>query len=290
MRLGVVIPQARPWRDLAQEFSWAEEVGYDVAYVYDHLTHPTAAGGWLADGWSTLAAASATTTRIELGTLVASATLHSPVALARLAATTDDISGGRFVLGLGAGSPRCAGADRDEHPTPGEMFRRLTDVVEGMVAVFDGATEWHGQTRSFQGLETTGLPPGARAPYLMLAAHGPKAIELMVRYADGWNTYGGPGTTDMPVDEFWAGVVQQAARVTEACERAGRDPRELRRSLLLGYGSVRPTGSTAAFVEAAGRAEDLGFHELVVYGPGGPGQRFESDPAVHEAALAQLRG
>jgi alkanesulfonate monooxygenase SsuD/methylene tetrahydromethanopterin reductase-like flavin-dependent oxidoreductase (luciferase family) len=289
-RLGVVIPQARPWRDLAQEFSWAEEVGYDVAYVYDHLTHPTAAGGWLADGWSVLAAASATTSRIELGTLVASATLHSPVALARLAATTDDISGGRFVLGLGAGSPRCAGADRDEHPTPGEMFRRLTDVVEGMLAVFDGATEWQGQTRSFQGLETTGLPPGARAPYLMLAAHGPKAIELMVRYADGWNTYGGPGTTDMPADDFWAGVVQQTARVDEACERAGRDPQELRRSLLLGYGAVRPTQSTGAFVEAAGRAEELGFHELVVYGPGGPGERFESDPAVHEAALRQLRG
>src|SRR5690348_17360011 len=59
----------------------SEDVGYDVAYVYDHLTHPTAAGGWLADGWSILAAAAATTTRIELGTLVASATLHSPVAM-----------------------------------------------------------------------------------------------------------------------------------------------------------------------------------------------------------------
>jgi alkanesulfonate monooxygenase SsuD/methylene tetrahydromethanopterin reductase-like flavin-dependent oxidoreductase (luciferase family) len=290
MRLGVVVPQTRPWQDLAREFSWAEDVGYDVAYVYDHLTHPTAAGGWLGDGWSVLAAAALSTSRIELGTLVASATLHSPVALARLAATTDDVSGGRFVLGLGAGSPRCAGADRDEHPTPGEMFRRLVDVVEGMVAVFDGATEWQGATRSFQGLETTGLPPGARPPYLMLAAHGPQAIELMVRHADGWNTYGGPGSSETAPDEYWAGVAQQASRVTEACERAGRDPGELRRSLLLGYGAVRPTASTGAYVEAVRRAQELGFDELVVYGPGGPGERFESEPAVHTAAIEQLRG
>jgi len=290
MRLGVVVPQTRPWQELSREFAWAEDVGYDVAYVYDHLTHPTAEGGWLADGWSILAAASATTSRIELGTLVASATLHSPVAMARLAATTDDISGGRFVLGLGAGSPRCAGADRDEHPSPGEMFRRLTDVVEGMLAVFDGATEWRGGTRSFGGLETTGLPPGARPPYLMLAAHGPKAIELMVRHADGWNTYGGPGSTTLDPEAYWVGVVEQAARVTETCERLGRDPGELRRSLLLGYGTVRPTASVEAFTDAAGRAQELGFDELVVYGPGGPGEQFRSDPAVHEAALAQLRG
>src|SRR3954454_12833255 len=110
MRLCVVMPQTRPWREVAAEFTWAEEAGYDVAYVYDHLTHPTAAGGWLADGFTTLAAAAGVTSTIELGTLVASATLHSPVALARLAATVDDVSGGPLVPGLGGGSPPCGGA------------------------------------------------------------------------------------------------------------------------------------------------------------------------------------
>ena len=290
MRLGVVIPQARPWRELAQEFAWAEQIGYDVAYVYDHLTHPTAAGGWLADGWSVLAAAAATTTRIDVGTMVASATLHSPVALARLAATTDDLADGRFVLGLGAGSPRCAAADRGESPTPGEMSRRLTDVVEGMVAVFDGATEWQGANRSFSGLETTAFPPGARRPYLMLAAHGPRAMELMVRYADGWNTYGGPTSSVLQPDDYWSLVREQVDRMTRACDTAGRDPATLRRSLLLGYGSVRPTKSVAAYVEAAEQAQALGFDELVVYGPGSPGEGLASDPAVHLDALARLKG
>lgn len=290
MRLGVVIPQTRPWQELAGEFGWAEDVGYDVAYVYDHLTHPTAAGGWLADGFTTLTAAAAVTSRMQLGTLVASATLHSPVALARLAATVDDVSGGRLVLGLGAGSPRCALADRDEDPSPREMFARLADVVTGLQAVWDGATGWQGEARGFSGLETLPLPAGARPPYLMLAAHGPRAIALTVRYADGWNTYGGPGASLVEPADYWAAVTDQATRVTEACERAGRDPASLRRSLLVGYGTVRPTGSVASYLEVAERAQALGFDEVAVYGPGGPGEQFTSDPAVHAEALARIRG
>jgi alkanesulfonate monooxygenase SsuD/methylene tetrahydromethanopterin reductase-like flavin-dependent oxidoreductase (luciferase family) len=289
LRLGVVIPQTRPWRELGADFRWAEEVGYDVAYVYDHLTHPTAAGGWLADGFSVLTAAAATTSRIGLGTLVASATLHSPVALARLAATVDDVSDGRLVLGLGAGSPRCAVADRGESPTPREMYVRLVDVVEGLAAVFDGDTAWQGATRSFEGLETTPLPADGRRPYLMLAAHGPRTIELLVRHADAWNTYGGPGSSEVDPAAYWEAVAEQARRVTAACHEAGRDPGDLRRSLLVGYGTVRPTESVASYLEVAERARDLGFDELVVYGPGGPGERFTSDPAVHADVLTQLR-
>jgi alkanesulfonate monooxygenase SsuD/methylene tetrahydromethanopterin reductase-like flavin-dependent oxidoreductase (luciferase family) len=290
MRLGVVMPQTRPWRDQALDFAWAEEVGYDVAYVYDHLTHPTAAGGWLADGFATLAAAAGVTTTLGLGTLVASATLHSPVSLARVAATVDDVSGGRLVLGLGAGSPRCAVADRGEEPSPGEMHRRLVDVVEGLTAVLDGATEWRGSTRSFAGLETTPLPPGATRPYLMLAAHGPRTLRLAARHADGWNTYGGPGSSLSEPEDYWRAVADQAAGMTAACEAEGRDPGTLRRSLLVGYGAVRPASSVAAYVETAERAEALGFDELVVYGPHGPGERFTSDPAVHAAAIARLGG
>jgi alkanesulfonate monooxygenase SsuD/methylene tetrahydromethanopterin reductase-like flavin-dependent oxidoreductase (luciferase family) len=289
MRLGVVMPQTRPWREQAADFAWAEEVGYDVAYVYDHLTHPTAAGGWLADGFTTLAAAACATSTIELGTLVASATLHSPVALARLAATVDDISDGRLVLGLGAGSPRCAAADRGEDPSPAEMHRRLVDVVEGLAAVLDGATAWTGATRSFAGLETTPLPPGATRPYLMLAAHGPRTLRLAARYADAWNTYGGPGSSLSTPEDYWSAVADQAAGMTAACKAEGRDPDSLRRSLLVGYGEVRPAESVTAYEETVGRAADLGFDEVVVYGPHGPGEQFTSDPAVHAEAIARLR-
>lgn len=280
----------RPWAQTAEDFRWAEDVGYDVAYLYDHLTHPTAAGQWLAHGLTTLTAAASVTETMQIGTLVASATLHSPVMLARIAATVDDVSGGRLVLGLGAGSPRCAMADRGEDPTPGEMHRRLVDVVEGLAAVFDGATEWSGATRSFSGLETTALPPGATRPYLMLAAHGPRTLRLAARHADAWNTYGGPGSSLSEPEEYWREVSAQVAGLDAACEAEGRDPGSLRRSLLVGYGSVRPTSSVAAYVETVERAAGLGFDEVVVYGPNGPSEQFTSDPEVHARAVARLRG
>ena len=290
MRFGVVIPQAMRWSEWIRQVRWAEQVGYDVAYDYDHLTHPTAAGRWLADGFSFLAAAAASTDRIELGTLVASATLHSPVALARLAASVDDIADGRLVLGVGAGSPRCAAADRDEDPSPREMADRFQDVVEGYRAVFDGATQWQGATRGFRGLETTGLPEGSRAPFLMLAAHGPRAMRLAVRHADGWNTYGGPSAVTLAPEDYWQAVSDQVRAIEAECAAQGRDPGEMRRSLLVGYGQVRPTSSIEAYLDTAGRAADLGFDELCVYGPSGAsGDRFYSEPRTHARALEALR-
>jgi alkanesulfonate monooxygenase SsuD/methylene tetrahydromethanopterin reductase-like flavin-dependent oxidoreductase (luciferase family) len=287
MRLGVVIVQTRPWGRLAQDFRWAEEIGYDAAYVYDHLTHFTAVGGWLADGFATLAAAAAVTERMELGPLVASATLHSPVSLARRAATVQDVSDGRLVLGLGAGAASCAHADRGETPTPQQMFTRLADVVEGLQAVWEGAEEWTGRATSFAGVETLPLAPGATRPFLLLAAHGPKALELTARYADGWNTYGGPGSTTSEPEAFWRTVRDQSGRLDDACERVGRDPGTLRRSLLLGFGTVHPTGSVAAYQDAIGRAEELGFGELIVYGPFGEvGDRFWSEPEIHAEVLS----
>jgi hypothetical protein len=71
---------------------------------------------------------------------------------------------------------------------------------------------------------------------------------------------------------------------------ACREPAVLRRSLLVGYGTVRPAESVATYVEVAERAAALGFDEVVVYGPSGPGERFTSDPAVHAEALVTLRG
>lgn len=286
-RLGVVIVQTRPWAQLAQDFRWAEDVGYDAAYVYDHLTHPSAAGGWLADGFTTLAAAATTTERIELGTMVASAMLHSPVSLARRAATVQDVSRGRLVLGVGAGSPREPLADTGAPLTTREMAVRFGDLIAGLDAVWHGETEWEGAARSFSGLETVPLPEGSRRPFLLLAAHGPKALALTAQYADGWNTYGGWGASQLAPEDFWAEIAEQVQRLDDTCDRAGRLPGTLRRTLLLGYGAVRPTESVGAYQDALGRAGELGFDELVVYGPFGlPGERFTSDAQVHADVLA----
>ncbi|MBD3943305.1 LLM class flavin-dependent oxidoreductase [Microbacterium sp. NEAU-LLC] len=287
-RISVVIPPVGSWREQGRWYRWAEQTGYDVAYTYDHLTHATAPGMWLSEAFTTLTAAAGTTERIRLGTLVASAVFRTPVTLARIAMTVQDISGARLVLGLGAGAPTCALADHGVRERPRDMSARFADVVRGYTAVLDGATEWQGATLSFRGLETTSAPDGTLRPELLLAAHGPRALALAAEFADTWNTYGGPGSTTLDPDDYWALLARQAQGFDRACEDAGRAPGAVRRSLLLGFGQVRPTTSVDDYLAAAERAEALGFDELVVYAPDSPAG-MDSDPVVHERALARLR-
>ena len=132
-------------------------------------------------------------------------------------------------------------------------------------------------------------PDGVADPFLLLAGHGPKALRLVVEAGDGWNTYGGPGSTQLEAADFWALLGEQSARIDSLCEGTGRDPGTLRRSLLLGFGQVRPATSVASYAESAERAAELGFDELVVYGPESPAG-MGSDPTVHEQALERIRG
>lgn len=287
-RISLVIPPVGPWRAQERWYRWAEDVGYDVVYTYDHLTHATAEGQWLSEAFTTLTAAAAVTERVRLGTLVASAVFRTPVTLARVAMTVQDVSGGRLVLGLGMGAPTCAMADHGHQDPVREMSARFADVVRGYGAVLDGATEWQGETLSFAGLGTTAMPEGVTRPELLLAAHGPRALALAAAHADTWNTYGGPGSTALDPEDYWSLLAEQAAGFADACATAGREPGAVRRSLLLGFGKVRPTTSAGEFVAAAERAEHLGFGELVVYAPDSPAG-MGSDPAVHERALSRLR-
>lgn len=287
-RIGLLVPPVGPWSAQARGFRWAEEVGYDVVYTADHLTHPMLPNLWLAEAFSTLTGAAAVTDRILLGTLVASSVFRTPVSLARIAMTVQDISGGRLVLGVGMGSPVCAVADRGVPSTFGEMSDRFADVVRGCRAVLDGTTDWQGHTMSFGGLETTAMPEGAVVPELLLAGHGPRSMALAATYADTWNTYGGPGAAELEGDEFWQLVGRQNEGFAAACERQGRDPSSVRHSLLLGFGRVLPTVSVDSYLAAAEHAAGLGFDELVVYGSPWAGDT-PPDVEVHEQALARLR-
>ncbi len=289
MRLGAMVLQTRPWQQLSEGFRDIEQVGYDVAYVADHLTHASMPGQWLGDGFTTLAAAAVVTSRLELGTLVASSAYRTPVPLARAAATVADISGGRLVLGLGAGSAACAAADRAAHPSLREMTQRFGELVEGLREVWRGAADWRGEALAFDGVETLPLPPGTTPPHLLLAAHGPRGLDLVARSGDGWSCFGGPGVAELSTSDFWTRVSDQSAALTAACERRQRDPASLRRSLLLGFGKLRPAESVAQFLDAVGEADEAGFDEVVVYWPDGEsGDRFWSDPEVHAEALSRL--
>ncbi len=290
MRLGALLLQARPWHDFADACRQVEAFGFDVLYVGDHLTHPSVPGRWLADGWTILAAAATATDRLELGTLVSSAAVRHPVPLARAAATVNDISGGRLVLGLGAGTQADALADRGEAPPVGRLSTRFAETVQGLAAVWDGAAAWQGEVVAFSGLQTLPLPPGAKRPFLLVAAHGPRGFDLVARYGDGWSTYGGPAIGGLTPSEYWSTLQEQVDGVAAACRRHGRDFVGLRRSLLLGFGSVRPGDDVQGYVDAAERAASMGFDELVLpWTDGELGAPFYALPATFQQAVSAIR-
>lgn len=281
VRLATIHLQTLPWPDLARELGDAEAAHVDVAYVADHLTHQTMPDSFIADAWTTLGAAAQVTSRIDLGTLVAAAGFRTPLPLARAAATVQDVSDGRFVLGLGAGTPGDVLAATGTEPTAGELSRRLRATVDELDRIFRGEQPH---------VNSLPVAVGRGRPFLMIAAHGPLGLDLVARHADGWSTYGGPASVALDAGDYWKLLDEQGRALDEACARAGRDPARIRRSLLLGYGTVQPVASLRAFTESLERASSAGFDELVVYWPRGPlGTRFGADPGVFADCLAVAR-
>ncbi|HUR12997.1 MAG TPA: LLM class flavin-dependent oxidoreductase [Mycobacteriales bacterium] len=285
LRVGTLILPSEPWADARETWQQAEEAGFDIAYTADHLTHPTMAGQWWADGWTTLAAAAGVTEGLQLGTLVASAAVRPPAVLARQSATLADLSGGRFVLGLGAGAALDAVAAGLAAPTPTELAARFESVVADLRVLWAG-----GEPARDLGVAVAAHAPGVEPPHLMLAAHGPRAMTTVARHADGWSTYGGPKASGLSGSQFWDLVSTQVSGLEQACQREGREPASLRRSLLLGWSDDRPLSSLASFTAAADQALALGFDELVVYWPQGqPGARFWADPEVVRECVRSVR-
>lgn len=293
MRLGVFGPWLEPWSAAKATWQQLEAIGFDVAYLGDHLTHPTLKGRWIGDAYATLAAVAQVTTHLELGTLVASTVIRAPAPLARVAATLQDLSSGRFVLGVGAG------VTGDEEVMYGaarqgkDRFQDFIETVEAVTALWSGASSWSGTRIRVEGVDPLPIVPGQEPPHLMISAHGPGGYDLAARLGNGWSSYGGPSAATLPEDDFWALVTKQSQDVTRACERAERDPGDLRRSLLVGYGSMQPLASQGAYLNTLEHAEAAGYDEVVVYWPWPdtvPGDRFWADPETVASAVARARG
>jgi probable F420-dependent oxidoreductase len=226
LRVGVQLPEVERevrWPEYAAMARVAEEVGFDSIWVGDHLLYRgdgrPERGPW--DCWTLLAALAAATERVELGPLVASTAFHPPGLLARAAAAVDEISGGRLILGLGAGwnetEFRAFGLPFDR---PVARFEEAFGLVRRLLS---------GERVSFEGSfhrldDAVLLPPPARRPPLMVGSVGPRMLRIALPHVDAWNCwYSQYGNTP-------DGFAELNRRVDEAAADAGRDPRAIRRS------------------------------------------------------------
>jgi alkanesulfonate monooxygenase SsuD/methylene tetrahydromethanopterin reductase-like flavin-dependent oxidoreductase (luciferase family) len=201
----------------------AEEVGFDSLWIGDHHLYRgdgrEERGPW--DAWSLIAAIAATTQRVRLGPLVACTAFAPPGLLARRAAAVQEISGGRLVLGLGAGwnetEFRAFGIPFDHLASRfGEAFEIIRRLLAGERVTFEGRFE---RVR-----DAVLLPRPAVPPPLMIGSIGERVLRLALAHADAWNVwYDWYGNTP-------EGFARENARVSELVEDAGRRPSDVRRT------------------------------------------------------------
>ena len=209
----------------------AEEVGIESFLRSDHYaSFPGAPGLPTTDAWATLAGLARETTRITLGALVSPVTLRLPGNMAKVAATVDEMSGGRVELGLGAGW------HRDEHEAHGIPFPPLKEryqLLEESLAIIHGlwteADGWSYDGRRYQVRDARFVAKpsrnGRRHPRILLGGGGgPKMARLAATYADEINI----------VSATPEKVAAAYDRARAACRRIGRDPDELTYSAMTG--------------------------------------------------------
>ncbi|NED09285.1 LLM class flavin-dependent oxidoreductase [Streptomyces sp. SID6648] len=291
VRLGALVLPDRPGPGGVEVWRRVEELGFDHAWTLDHLSWRVPPDQPWFDALTTLTAAAAVTRRIELGTLVVSPNFRHPVVTARQAMTLDHVSGGRFVLGVGAGA---AGADSTAlgGPAlpPAERADRFGEFVSLTHALLrEPVTTFTG--RHFSARDVRMVPGGLRPGGIPLAvaATGPRGMRLAAEYGDTWITIGdarAPGGQSEP--EAFRTLRRQLGRLAATCEEAGRPPDGLRRLVNLSRVVEDPYGSPERLAELVGRCADLGFTDVVLAWPRREGV-FAGDMAVWEEAVSRLR-
>jgi alkanesulfonate monooxygenase SsuD/methylene tetrahydromethanopterin reductase-like flavin-dependent oxidoreductase (luciferase family) len=261
------------WVDLAAAARRAEEVGFDSLWIPDHLLirdDDMALGVW--EGWSLLAALAASTQRITLGMLVMATAFRNPALIAKMADTVDEISGGRFILGLGAGwhEPefRAYGFPYEDRVA---RFAEALAIISHLLR--HGRIDHAGTYYQARDCELRPRGPRPLGPPIMVGGSGPRMLRLAARYADIWNRdfdKVNPDVTPYSPEDLAA----WGARVDAACAAVGRDPATLERTAAVfvdlpigsgreGWGALR--GSPHELAEALRNYADAGFSHVQLW-------------------------
>jgi F420-dependent oxidoreductase-like protein len=260
-RFGLFLSQStKPLSQVYDEFQMAEDLGFDHAWLVDHLvdtdgppSHP------ILEAWTLLAALAERTSRIRLGVLVTSNTFRHPAVLLKSAVTVDHISGGRLILGLGTGwhadEHRRYGLELPEPPERVDRFEEAVELISLLMA--QERTTYAG--RHYQ-LDDAPLEPRPlqtpRIP-ILIAAHRPRMLRLAARYADQWDSFA--AMSDTATDGVETELAERIRYLDEACRAIGRDPAEIRRSTWATEAALR---SEDAYLDYVTRHRRLGFTDF----------------------------
>jgi alkanesulfonate monooxygenase SsuD/methylene tetrahydromethanopterin reductase-like flavin-dependent oxidoreductase (luciferase family) len=270
LRLGVLIVPDLDWPTSRQTWQRAEELGFDHVWTYDHLAWRSLRDSPWHAAVPTLAAAACVTTRIRLGTLVASPNFRHPVPLSRESVTLDHLSGGRFTLGMGAGAygwdATMLGQAVLSPPDRADRFAEFVELMDTLLT--NPATDHQGRFYVSDGARRVpGCVQQPRIPFAV-AATGTRGIRLAVRFAESWVTTGeGALYAPADVDTSVNAVRQQIGRADEMCAAAGRDPASLGRMVVCGPLLDAGLNSVEGFRDTAGRYAEAGVTDLVVHWP-----------------------
>jgi alkanesulfonate monooxygenase SsuD/methylene tetrahydromethanopterin reductase-like flavin-dependent oxidoreductase (luciferase family) len=219
---GAIAGKTAKWTDLFAFAQRAEALGFDSLWVPDHLLlrwQEQTRGIW--ECWSLLAALAAVTHRVELGSLVACTAFRSPALLAKMADTIDEISGGRLIVGLGAGwdGPENQAFDmKSDHRV--DRFEEALQIIVPLLRT--GRVDFTGTYYQARECELRPRGPRPGGPPILIGAKGPRMLRLAATYADLWNAEG-PGHRPEEMST-------RRAAGDAACVAVGRDPATLGRS------------------------------------------------------------
>src|SRR5438445_10270560 len=222
LKVGFQLPEVERevrWPEIVAMARLGEQLGFDSVWVGDHLLYRDAAHGvrgpW--EAWTTLAAVAASTTRIALGPLVACTSFHNPAMLAKIASTVDEISGGRLILGLGAGW------NEPEYRAFGFPFDRRVSRFEEAFTIIrtllrEGAIDFAGEFYQVRDCELVPRGPRPGGPPLLIGSNGERMLRIALPHVAAWNSW------FADIDSTPAGASPLRARVDRIWTAVGREP------------------------------------------------------------------
>jgi alkanesulfonate monooxygenase SsuD/methylene tetrahydromethanopterin reductase-like flavin-dependent oxidoreductase (luciferase family) len=282
----VILPQ-EDWPAAARRWRRAEELGFDHAWTYDHLSWRSLANQRWHATLPTLTAAAMVTERIRLGLFVASPNFRHPVPFAKELGTVDDIAGGRLLVGVGSGG---TGFDAfvlgQAELTPAQRHERFIEFADALDALLrfespgSGGVSFGGEWYTAKQARMVGSPAQNPRMPLLLAGNGPKSIRYAAERGGGWITTGGAGAGG---EEWWAGVADLIRRFDDAFAASGRTD-EVARMLSLDDEGYYSLSTAAEYEDAVGRATALGFTDVVAHWPREDGIYAGDESVLEEVA------